>query len=165
MRTNNLYKYLCNTLSINEPALSLILSQQARRISYRKNEVIDSKGKIPMQLSFIEKGNALALSRSKPSRQVMRFWSANDLICPIGFFNNLPSAQSIIAMDDCEIIALSYRQILKFLTDFPTGYSIINSMLKAEIELVMLNIKSFEQNEMPQQHEAFLQALAISFDE
>ncbi|SFG88396.1 Crp/Fnr family transcriptional regulator [Pedobacter insulae] len=165
MRTNSIHQYLCCTLSVNEPALSLILSQKAKRVNYDKNEIIDQKGKIPLQLSFIEKGNAIALSHSKPNRQVMRFWKANQLICPTGFFNNQPSPQSIIALDNCEIMVLSYLDILTFLAEFPTGYTIINSILKAEINLVEMNIRSFEQNKMPRQHEAFLEALAISFNE
>lgn len=165
MQSTAFLKYLSNTLSIDEPALNLILSQRAKRVSYRKNEVIDRKGRIPLQLSFIEKGNAVALSQPKPNRQVMRFWGKNQLICPIGFFNNMPSLQSIIAIDDCEIMALSYQSFLNFLHDFPEGYAIINAMIKEEINQVEFNIRSLTQNKMPLQHEAFLQALAISFDE
>ena len=143
----------------------LSLITEDKRINYVKNEVIDAKDKIPLQLSFIEEGNAIALSHSKPNRQVMRFWSANQFICPIGFFTNLASTHSIIALEDCKISALSYRQILNFLADFPEGYGIINKILQAEINLVELNIKSLVQNKTPLQHEAFLQALAISFNE
>ncbi len=158
-------KYLGDTLSIDEPALNLILSQRTSKVTYRKNEVIDRKGKIPLQLSFIDKGNAISLSHSKPNRQVMRFWGEGQLICPIGFFNNMPSLQSIIALDDCEITALSYGCLLSFLNDFPEGYAIINGIIKEEINQVEFNIKSLTQNKAPLQHEAFLQALAISFDE
>ena len=165
MKISALLIYLNDVLSTNEPALNLILAQRAQRINYVKNEVIDAKDKIPLQLSFIEEGNAIALSHSKPNRQVMRFWSANQFICPIGFFTNQASTHSIIALEDCKISALSYRQILNFLADFPEGYGIINKILQAEINLVELNIKSLVQNKTPLQHEAFLQALAISFNE
>ncbi len=165
MKSNTFLQYLSSTLSIDEPALNLIFSQLTKSISYRKNEVIDRKDRIPLQLSFIKKGNAIALSHSKPNRQVMRFWGENELICPIGFFNNTPSLQSIIALDDCEIAALSYGSLLIFLNDFPEGYTIINRILKHEINLVEFNIRSLTQVKMPLQHEAFLEALAISFDE
>ena len=165
MKASALLTYLNSTISINEPALNLILSQRATKVSYAKNQVIDSKDKISLQLSFIEKGNAIALSHPKPNRQVMRFWTANQFICPVGLFCNLPSTQSIVAVDDCEISALSYRQILSFLNEFPEGYAIINKIIQAEINLIELNIKSLLQNKTPLQHEAFLEALGISFDE
>lgn len=157
--------YLNAILCNDEPALSLILSQLSKQISYRKNDVIYSRGKIPEHLSYIETGNAIALSQSKPYRQVLRFWSTNQLICPCGFFNNTPSLQSIVALDECLISALSYRQLFRFLSDFPHGYKIVNSILRAEINLIELNIKSIAKHKSLQDHEALLEALAVSFDE
>ncbi len=165
MKTISFNTYLNNELLASEPALSLILSQFTKKISYNKNQVIYAKGKIPLHLSYIETGNAIALSQAKPNRQVLRFWLTNQLICPYGFFTNMPSPQSIIALDDCIVSALNYSNMLTFLTDFPQGYKIINAIIKAEIALVELNIKSLVQNKTPQQHEAFLEALAISFNE
>ena len=152
-------------LNNSEPALSLILSQLSKQISYNKNDVIYKRGRIPEYLSYIETGNAIALSQSKPNRQVLRFWMANQLICPSGFFNNIPTVQSIVALDDCLISALSYRQLFTFLNDFPQAYKIINEILKAEINLVEVNIKSMAQHQSLQNHEALLEALALSFDE
>ena len=149
----------------SEPALNLILSQLSRQISYQKNDIIYPKGKIPENLSYLETGNAIALSQSKPNRQVLRFWEAKQLICPSGFFNNTPSAQSIVALDDCLISALNYRQLLGFLRDFPEGYKILNAILQSEINHVLFNIKSIDTNKSFQNHEALLEALAISFDE
>lgn len=157
--------YLNTLLCNNEPALCLILSQLSKQITYHKNDVIYSRGKIPEHLSYIETGNAIALSHSKPNRQVLRFWSTGELICPSGFFSNIPSSQSIIALDDCLISALSYRRLFSFLNDFPEAYKIVNSILRSEINLVEVNIKSIAQNKLLQNHEALLEALAISFDE
>ncbi|MEJ5995199.1 cyclic nucleotide-binding domain-containing protein [Pedobacter sp. Du54] len=157
--------YLNAMTCSNEPALSLILSQLSKPISYSKNDVIYQRGRIPEHLSYIEKGNAIALSQSKPNRQVLRFWMPNQLICPNGFFNNLPTTQSIVALDNCLISALSYRQLYAFLNDFPQAYKIINALLKAEINLVELTIKSRKQHPSPKNHEALLEALALSFDE
>ena len=156
--------YLNTIVNNKEPALSLILSQLSKQINYTKNDIIFQRGKIPEYLAYIEKGNAIALSQSKPNRQVLRLWIKNQLICPCGFFNNIPSSQSIVALDDCLVSALSYRQVFNFLNDFPQAYKIINAMLKAEINLVEVNIKSVEQ-QAPQNHEALLEALALSFDE
>ncbi len=157
--------YLNNLLSTDDSALNLILSQLSRQITYRKNDIIYPRGRIPEQLSYIERGNAIALSQSKPNRQVLRFWIANQLICPCGFFNNTPSTQSIVALDDCLMSTINYRQLLNFLNDFPEAYKIINAILKAEINLVELNIKSIHQNTSHQNHEALLEALALTFDE
>ncbi len=157
--------YLSTMLHHSEPALSLILSQLSKQISYRKNEVIYQRGRIPQYLSYLESGNAIALSQSKPNRQVLRFWMSNQLICPSGFFSNIPSAQSIVALDDCLVSALSYRQLFTFLNDFPQAYKIVNEILKAEINLVEVNIKSLAQHQSKQSHEALLEALALSFDE
>lgn len=165
MRNLKFNTYLNAILCNDEPALSLILSQLSKQISYSKNDIIYSRGKIPEHLSYIETGNAIALSQSKPHRQVLRFWSTNQLICPCGFFNNTPSSQSIIALDDCLISALSYRQLFSFLNDFPQAYKIVNSILRVEINLVELNVKSIGQHKSLQNHEALLEALAISFDE
>ena len=155
-----------NSIPLNsEPALNLILSQLSRQVSYQKNDIIYSKGKIPENLSYLETGNAIALSQSKPYRQVLRFWEAKQLICPCGFFNNTPSVQSIVALDNCLISVLNYRQLLGFLHDFPEGYKIINAILQSEINHVLFNIKSMTQNKSCQNHEALLEALAISFDE
>lgn len=164
MRSLTFNTYLNNLLEINEPGLNLILSQLSRQISYRKNDIIYLKGKIPDKLSYIESGNAIALSQSKPNRQVLRFWIAQQLICPCGFFSNTPSAQSIVALDDCLISIVNYRDLFGFLNDFPEVYKIINAILKIEIELVELNIKSINQN-VAQNHEALLDALALTFDE
>lgn len=157
--------YLNAILLNNEPALNLILSQLCRQINYKKNDIIYPKGKIPENLSYLETGNAIALSQSKPNRQVLRFWEAKQLICPCGFFNNTPSAQSIVALDDCLISVLNYRQLLGFLHDFPEGYKILNAIIQSEINHVMFNIKSLDTNRSCQNHEALLDALAISFDE
>jgi len=156
--------YLNTMMNNNEPALGLILSQLTSQIHYAKNDVIYHRGKIPEYLAYLEKGNAISLSQSKPNRQVLRFWVTNQLICPSGFFNNLPSSHSIVALDNCLISALSYRQLYTFLNDFPQAYTIINAILKAEINLVEVNIKSME-NQLPQNHEALLEALTVSFDE
>lgn len=149
----------------NEPALSLILSQLSTQIVFRKNEVIYHRGSIPEYVAYIEKGNAIALSQSKPNRQVLRFWMTNQLICPSGFFNNIPTSQSIVALDDCLVSALTYRKLFTFLNDFPEAYSIVNAILKNEIKLVELNINSLTKHQSPQDHEALLEALALSFDE
>ncbi len=157
--------YLNTLLGANEPALNFILSQFSKQITYQKNDIIYPKGRIPEHLSYIERGNAIALSQSKPNRQVLRFWMANQLICPCGFFNNTPSTQSIVALDNCLMSTLNYRQLINFLNDFPEAYKIINAILKAEINLVELNIKSINQNTSSQNHEALLEALALTFDE
>ncbi|MES2653046.1 MAG: cyclic nucleotide-binding domain-containing protein [Bacteroidota bacterium] len=157
--------YLNNLLSTDEPALNLILSQLSRQITYRKNDIIYLRGRIPEQLSYIEKGNAIALSQSKPNRQVLRFWITNQLICPCGFFTNTPSTHSIVALDDCLMSILNYRQLFNFLNGFPEAYKIINAILEAEINLVELNIKNIHQNTSLQNHEALLEALALTFDE
>jgi CRP-like cAMP-binding protein len=158
-------RYLNEIIAKDEPALNLILAQRTEKLFFRKNQIIYAKGKIPTQLLYLERGNAIALSHPKPNRQVLRFWVADQLICPDGFFNNLPAAQSIIALDDCIVNALSYDKLLNFLIDFPEGYKIINAILTNEIKLVELLLKSLVQNKSVQQHEAFLEALAISFDE
>ncbi|MES2418120.1 MAG: cyclic nucleotide-binding domain-containing protein [Bacteroidota bacterium] len=132
---------------------------------YSKNEVIYAKGKIPDRLSYLDTGNAIALSHSKPNRQVLRFWVTHQLICPYGVFHNLPLNHSIIALDDCIVSSLNYQKIQLFLTEHPEGYKIINRMLANEINSVQLHIKSFLQNKSILQHEAFLAALSISFDE
>jgi CRP-like cAMP-binding protein len=165
MKNSALLTYLNQTLCTNEPALNLILAHNAKRINYLKNEVIEAKGKIPLQLSFIEEGIAIALSHARPNRKVMRFWTANQFICPIGFFTNQPCTHSIVALEDCRISALNYRELLTFLADFPEGYGVINKILQAEINSVALNIKSLTQNKTRIEHESFLQALSISFDE
>jgi CRP-like cAMP-binding protein len=165
MKNLKFNSYLNKIMDNNEPALSLIISQLSRQINYTKNDVIYQRGKIPEYLAYIEKGNAIALSQSKPNRQVLRFWITNQLICPIGFFNNLPSSQSIVALDDCLLSALSYRQLFSFLNDFPQAYKIVNTILKAEISQVEVNIKSMEQQQSVQDHETLLQALSLSFDE
>ncbi len=165
MKNSKFNRYLNEVICDNEPALSLILSQLSRQINYHKNDVICQRGKIPEYLSYLETGNAIALSQSKPNRQVLRFWMENQLICPSGFFNNVPSAQSIVALDDCIISVLSYRELFEFLTNFPQAYKIVNEILKAEINLVELNIKSMTQQQANQDHEALLDALAITFDE
>jgi len=158
-------RYLNEIIAKDEPALNLILAQRTEKLFFRKNQIMYAKGKIPGQLLYLEKGNAIALLNAKPNRQVLRFWIADQLICPDGFFNNLPSAQSIIALDDCIVNSLSYDQLLKFLTDFPEGYKIINAIVTHEINLVESLLKNLVQNRSIQQHEAFLEALAISFEE
>ena len=165
MKSLTFNTYLNAVLLNSEPALNLILSQLSTQISYQKNDIIYSKGKIPENLSYLETGNAIALSHSKPNRQVLRFWEAKQLICPCGFFNNTPSLQSIIALDDCLISILNYRQLLSFLHDFPEGYKILNAILQSEINHVLFNIKNIDTNKSFQNHEALLEALAISFDE
>lgn len=162
--SNTFNNYLNTLLGTDEAALNLILAHLSQEIIYRKNDIIYPRGKIPLYLSYIETGNAIALSQSKPNRQVLRFWTANQLICPSGFFNNIPSTQSIVALDDCLINALSYRQLYTFLDEFPQAYKIVNAMLEVEIKLVELNIKNV-QNTPSQNHEALLDALALSFDE
>jgi len=165
MKTLKFNSYLNNLPCTNEPALSLILSQLSKQVNYCKNDIIYKRGKIPGHLSYIETGNAIALSQSKPNRQVLRFWGADQLICPYGFFGHTSSSQSIVALDDCVISALSYREVFNFLNDFPQAYKIINAIVQAEINLIELNIKSIAQHKPPQNHEVFLEALALSFDE
>jgi CRP-like cAMP-binding protein len=165
MNNSKFKRYLNEVIDHREPALSLILSQLGKRINYSKDDVICERGKIPEYLSFLETGNAIALSQSKPNRKVMRFWMTNQLICPSGFFHNTPAAQSIVALDDCLVSAISYRQLFSFLNDFPQAYKIVNEILKAEINLVEQNIKSISSPQSQQNHEALLEALSLSFDE
>ncbi len=157
--------YLNTIMCGDEPALSLILAQLGQQITYRRNDVIYRRGKIPEYLGYIETGNAIALSQSKPNRKVLRFWATNQLICPCGFFNNSPATHSIVAIDTCSISAISYHKLFTFLNTFPQAYKIINTILEAEINLVELNIKSMQQNNSSQSHEALLDALALSFEE
>lgn len=157
--------YLNNLLHSNEPALSLILSQLTKQVNFNKNEVIYKRGQVPEYLAFIDVGNAIALSQPKPNRQVLRFWTTGQLICPNGFFNHTPCAQSIVALEHCTISTLSYIQLFTFLSDFPIAYKIVNAILKSEIDFVEANIKSIAQYPSNQNHEALLEALALSFDE
>lgn len=165
MKNSKFNRYLNEMSNDREPALSLILSQLSISINYNKDDVICERGKIPEHLSFLEAGNAIALSQSKPNRKVMRFWMTNQLICPSGFFNNTPAAQSIVALDDCLVSAISYRELFSFLNDFPQAYMLINELVKAEINLVEQTIKSISSPPSQQNHEALLEALALSFDE
>ena len=165
MRQLTFNTYLNNLQSGNEPGLSLILAELSQLVRYRKNDTIYQKGKIPEHLAYIETGNAIALSQSKPPRQVLRFWMEKQLICPCGFFSNTPSSQRIVALDDCVMSCISYRQLFKFLHDFPYAYKIVNTILQSEINLVELNIKSLTQNSTLQSHEALLNALALSVDD
>lgn len=157
--------YLRMLFNSEEPALVLILSQLSTQTTYRKNDVIYARGRIPSELSYLETGSAIALSQSKPNRHVLRFWTTKQMICPIGFFDNTPARQSVVALDDCLVSAITYRQLFSFLKDFPEAYKLVNAMLKYEINLVESNIKSMSHNASFQNHEALLNALALSFDE
>ncbi|MGF1924214.1 MAG: Crp/Fnr family transcriptional regulator [Bacteroidia bacterium] len=165
MKKLSFQSYLSALFNSEEPALVLILSQLSTQIRYGKNDVIYPRGRIPSELSYLETGSAIALSQSKPKRRVLRFWTAKQMICPVGFFDNSPATQSIVALDDCLVSRLTYHQLFRFLSDFPEAYKLINAMLKYEINLVEQNIKSMSHLSSFQNHEALLNALALSFDE
>lgn len=165
MVISSFYEYLSKIIPLDEPALKLILSKYTAQQHYQREKVIYARGKIPQQLSYLETGSAIALSASKPNRQILRFWETGQLICPVGFFNNTGASQSIIALDDCIITTLKYDKMLTFLANYPKGYELINALIAAEISSIQLLIKSQTQNQPIQQHEDFLNALSISFSE
>lgn len=162
---SSFHQYLNRMIPVDEPALKLILTKYTAKQYYKRDKVIYARGKIPQQLSYLETGTAIAIAQSKPNRQVLRFWEAEQLICPVGFFNNTVAVQSIISLEDCTLTILKYNKMLAFLAAYPKGYQIVNTLIAAEINLIQLLIKSQTQNQPIQQHEAFLAALSISFNE
>lgn len=165
MLTSTFRSYLNQSIAIEHSWLNVALCKHATLQFYQKDEVIYKRGKIPRQLSYIESGNTIALSQAKPNRQVLRFWSDKQFICPLGFFDNSKCTHSIVAIDDCVITALNYNQLLSFLAAYPLGYQIINQLISNEITAIQLLIKSYAQNQPIQQHEAFLSALSVTFNE
>lgn len=165
MKILSLNQYLNLVLTIDEPALNLLFTQLFHQVKYARNDMIYQRGKMPQHLCYLYKGNAMALSQSVPVRQVLRIWQPGQFICPVGFFNHAPASHSIIALDDCTVDVLDYRQLYRFLNEFPIGYKILNAMMKEEIQLLKLNIKSLSQNKTFQNHEALLEALAITYNE
>ncbi|MCY1533712.1 Cyclic nucleotide-binding domain protein [compost metagenome] len=165
MKKLSLIQHLNTNLMTEEPALNLFFSELCSELKYNKNEPIYLKGKIPQYLCYLQKGNALALSNAGPHRQVLRIWIPGQFICPIGFFNHAALTHSIIALDNCTVQVLGYRQLYRFLNEFPAGYKIINAIIREEINLLKLNIMSLQQNKGFQNHEAFLEALSVSFNE
>ncbi|RZK39036.1 MAG: cyclic nucleotide-binding domain-containing protein [Pedobacter sp.] len=164
MEKINLNNYLKSICDVDEPGLTLILSQMTRQAHYQKNNIIYKKGETPKHLSFIETGNAIALSQSSANRQVLRIWTTNQLICPPGFFSHESCNQNIIALDDCQISKLTYNTLYRFLNDFPQAYSILNSILRIEIAATELNIKSISQNNYSNNLDALLDALSIKIE-
>lgn len=164
MNRNSFNQYLNEISNFCDPALALLLSQKTSTRTFQKNQIIYQKGKIPDFISFISKGNAIALMQPKPNRRVLRFWTEQQLICPSGFFNHLPTAHSVVALEDCRLICLHYRELYRFLNKFPEAYSLVNDLLREEIESVKRVINGLA-TQTPQDHEALLLALEIEFNE
>lgn len=157
------HKYLYDRLKGNiEPALILMFSQLGKMQEYAKNDILYAKDRTPLHIGYLERGSAIALIYSKTSRQVLRIWRAGELICPHGFFTNLSLPYAIIALEDSLVREIDYKQVHRFLMNFPEGYSLMNKIIEMEIELVERNIHNYSKNISIQNHEAFLQALEIS---
>lgn len=150
------HQYLGSITTIDNAALKLALVEFTEQLHYSKNELIYPKGKIPHRISFLEQGNAVAIVSSNRNTQTFRFYTMSEIICPFGFFSNQSSPQSIMALNDCVITALSYNQMQFFLEQYPGGYPLINSIIVDEIRCLQLRINSLTQETPMQRYEAFL---------
>lgn len=135
-------------LAINIQSINQI-EKIVERVQYRKNEVLFAEGKSIHKIVIIEQGSLMAYSTGKGTKVANRFWLPNQLIfLSHNLINNVPSNQSIIALENCTLLILNYHKLLELSNSQIGNWIIFNlfnsleiSSLQNQIELLKLNPK------------------------
>jgi CRP-like cAMP-binding protein len=96
-----------------------ILSILTRK-TYRKKEIILQEGTTAKYIYFIEKGLVRSLKYKRGKERTGWFMKEGDFfVSVISFFSQIPSLETIEAMEDCIVYCISYEQLEKIYREFP----------------------------------------------
>ena len=109
-----------NHISLTKDEISL-LSSRIKHVSLNKGETLLRQGQLCRNLFFVESGSLRAFNINEEGREstimfALPNWWITDMNC---FVNQLPSDLSIIALEDCQVNALSYDLLQSLYDEIP----------------------------------------------
>ncbi len=132
----HLLDHLNQVLSKEESFMNFLLAQSSLERSYKKGEALYKGGCIPDQLIFLVSGTAVTYLQVPPKRQLLRCWGSNDFLCPSNFFHHQALAQPIWALEHTTTASIPFDVLLEFLSNYPRGYKILNTLIRLEIACI-----------------------------
>lgn len=139
---------LLKFITANFPAFSINIKtinqieEIVERVHYRKNEILFAEGKLIHKIVIIEDGALMAYHTANGPKVVNRFWLKNQLIfLSHNLIYNIPSNQSIIALESCTLLLLNYNKLLALVHTNLTHWEILNLFNSLEINALQNQIQ------------------------
>lgn len=111
-KSNLIHKKL-NEIGLNQQITEELISY-FDRVSFNKNQIIQDSNKTGKYLYFLEKG-IIRHYYSKNNKEFTSWFSKEgDFVANAGFFKQKPVKEIIVAIEDVEVFALSYKDFNKF---------------------------------------------------
>jgi len=114
----NLLLYLGQMAPIS-PALKERLRLVIKEVNIKKSTYLLNKGEVCQHMFFMQKGFARGIFHTKEKEITSWFWKETDLVTSINsFIKQEPSVESIEALEDSQLLQLSYADLQDLYSDF-----------------------------------------------
>ncbi|GAB3923848.1 Crp/Fnr family transcriptional regulator [Mucilaginibacter myungsuensis] len=119
METTALFQTL-NSIGILSPALKDRISGMMVEEVVKKRTLILKQGQVARRISFINQGTVRAFYDKGDETFTNWFMSAGDFIISVySFFSQKPSFETIVALEDCTLLSISWDQLQDLYKEFP----------------------------------------------
>lgn len=105
-----------------------------REIQLRRNEFLCQPGQFDQNIYLINAGALIIYIDAEASEQIIRFaYEDNVIVCLDAFFGNRPTDFYVQAIKKSTILAISKIDLLKYIEENPSFYTVWLSMLESLI--------------------------------
>ncbi len=151
-------KYLMKRNKLNEKEINF-LKEVFEKKHYSNRETILKKGNISNYLYFIEKGILNTCFVNEEGKEFINGIAIENNFCTsvASFTHQTPSSEEIIALEDCEIHAISYENFQLLLRTFPIFKEAYIKILHEYLTFMTWRIESVSLLNAKQKYESLMQ--------
>jgi CRP-like cAMP-binding protein len=140
---NSLLNSIQNLITLS-PAEIEIVTSLFKEKSYKKGDFFLEEGRICKHAGFVAKGLFRYYINHDGEEKTYAFSQENDFVCNYeSFLSQSPSSKIIQALEDCDILVISYADLQTFYTNIRDGERFGRIVIEAVFLQLLKDVNSF----------------------